>query len=126
MKILLVQSYLKGNLQPVFPMGLACLAGCLTDHELRVLDLNLYEQPFNVLENTLADFKPDVIGISLRNIDNVIRLRLISFYEDYEYTVKKIKEISPNSALVAGGPGFSMFARDIMERNPDIDYGIFQ
>jgi putative variant cofactor biosynthesis B12-binding/radical SAM domain protein 1 len=126
MKILLVQSYLRGSFHPVFPLGLSYLAASLSAHEVQVLDLNLHEETDRALENALKDFNPDIVGISLRNVDNVIRMNMISFYEDYTATVRHIKKIAPTVILIAGGPGFSMFAADIMKRNPELDFGVFQ
>jgi len=126
MKILLVQCYLKGSYQPIFPLGLAYLAGNLPSHDVMGLDLNLHEEPLSALKNALKDFKPDVVGISLRNIDNVILRDLISFYEDFKLIVRNTKEIASNAIVVVGGAGFSMFANDIMKQNRGIDFGVFQ
>jgi radical SAM superfamily enzyme YgiQ (UPF0313 family) len=98
----------------------------LSDHDVRVLDLNTESDPWVELERTVKELKPEIVGLSLRNIDNVIRTDLISFYEDFEMTVQKIRQISPKTKIIAGGAGFSMFAREIMVRNPDIDFGIVQ
>jgi radical SAM superfamily enzyme YgiQ (UPF0313 family) len=38
--------------------------------------------------------------------------------------IKTVKEIAPSCKLVVGGNGFSLFAKEIMERNPEIDFGI--
>ena len=126
MKILLIQSYLLRKSNTIFPLGLACLASCLKTHDVRILDLNLYEDPYAELQTQLAEFVPDVVGISLRNIDNQTRISLCYFYKEYQATIGKIKELAPLTPLVTGGAGYSMFAREIMERNPELDFGIYQ
>ncbi len=126
MKILLIQSYLGQGIPPTFPLGLAYLAACLPDHELRVLDLNIYQYPYEELQNVIVEFSPDIIGVSLRNIDDQSRLFIRYFYKEYQIVIKRIKQLAPDTPLITGGAGFSMFAHKIMERNPEIDFGILQ
>jgi len=38
--------------------------------------------------------------------------------------VRIIKETLPSCKLVVGGPGFSLFSKEIMKRNPEIDIGV--
>jgi radical SAM superfamily enzyme YgiQ (UPF0313 family) len=125
MKILLIQSYVGKGVPLVYPLGLSCLASCLPTHEIRILDLNLFKDPYERLQKDLTRFKLDVIGISLRNIDNQDRIDPCYFYEEFEATIRRIKQIVPNISLVTGGPGFSIFAHEIMERNPELDFGVY-
>jgi radical SAM superfamily enzyme YgiQ (UPF0313 family) len=39
--------------------------------------------------------------------------------------IRIIKERAPSTKLIVGGAAFSIFAKEIMERNPEIDFGIF-
>lgn len=129
MKILLIQAPIKDNDFLVFPLGLAYLAGSLAHQEqsyiLQVLDLNLYPDYSAKLAHSIQAFEPEIIGLSLRNIDNQSRANFIYYYELFRQLIKEIKALSP-VPLVVGGAGFSMFAQEIMEQNPLIDYGIFQ
>ncbi|MCK5064517.1 MAG: hypothetical protein KAQ97_04505, partial [Candidatus Fermentibacteraceae bacterium] len=70
MKILFVQSPTGRMETPIFPLGLACLAGQLTEHDLKGVDLSLYSDFADVLKTELESFKPDIVCISLRNIDD--------------------------------------------------------
>jgi anaerobic magnesium-protoporphyrin IX monomethyl ester cyclase len=126
MKILLVQSYLGGSLKQVFPIGLSYLARSLKKHTVKVLDLNLHSDPMRVLAATLSDYKPDVVGFSLRNVDSVIRLNLVDFMGDFEQTVRLTKETLSRAIVVVGGAGFSVFAAEVMARNRGIDFGFYQ
>ena len=123
MKILLLQSYNGQETIPLFPLGLACLASCLQDYELEIVDLNLFDNPFEILEEKLENVQPDIICVSLRNIDNQNRLSLKYFYIDFQTIIRRIKQVSPSACLIVGGAGFSMFAQEIMEQNPEIDFG---
>ncbi len=124
MKILFVQSYLGGKEPPVFPLGISCLAAQLSGHDIRIFDTNISRSPFEELKETIDDFSPEVIGISLRNIDSTNK-RNVAFYYDYlKETIDLIKR-SSGAKVIIGGSGFSMFAREIMEDEPRIDYGVY-
>ena len=125
MKILLVQSYTK-DLQPVFPVGLARLAGVIhRDHDLMVFDPNMEPRWKLELKDRLIRFQPDLVGISLRNVDSVDYLARDNFYPDFADTVKQIRLLRPDARIVVGGSGFSLFAEEIMQDQPDIDVGVF-
>ena len=72
MRILLVQAFTALDMELVYPIGLSYLAAHLPEeHEVEIFDNNLVrdqEDPYQVLANKVRDFKPDVVGISLRNI----------------------------------------------------------
>ncbi len=123
MKVLLIQSYLGGKEPLVFPIGLACLHTALRGHEVRVFDTNTSEKPFEELRTLCAGFMPDVTGISLRNIDSTNKRNVIFYYPFFKDTVSAVKT-SCKAKIVAGGAGFSMFAREILADEPGIDYGI--
>ena len=60
------------NAQPL-PIGLAYIAGHIDQerHELKVLDLMFSGEDYlEIVENTVVEFQPDLVGISLRNLSN--------------------------------------------------------
>ncbi len=124
MKIFLVQSYLGGKEPLVFPLGLSCLKACISGHEVFGFDLNTTTNPFEKLKETLDKFQPDVVGISLRNIDSTNK-KIITFYYPYLKQTMDVIKTSCNALTVLGGPGFSMFAEEIMKDEPRIDYGVY-
>src|SRR3989338_9071561 len=124
MKLLLVQSYLGGNEPLAFPLGLACIAAQLNGHMLRGFDANTSTHPFDELKEIIKDFSPEVIGLSLRNIDSTNKREVVFYYSYLKKTIDAIKEVS-DAKIMVGGSGFSMFAREIMEEEPRIDYCIF-
>jgi len=94
MNILLIQpkSYAIGFTDMILaePLGLEAIAGSLTNHEIRILDLRLKKN----LESEIRHFKPDVCGISL------------SYTIDHNPVVciaKRIKELSPKTLVIVGG-----------------------
>lgn len=129
MKVLLVQAYL-GRAEKygcVFPLGLCYIATALADrgHQVRLLDMNLYGVPFVKLAMTIRDYVPEVVGISLRNIDTTDRMDPFYYYPTLRDILDCVKTTAPRARIMIGGAGFSMFARIIMERNPELDYGVF-
>lgn len=107
-------------------MGLAYLAAVLQKHDLEVLDLNIVSgDPLEKLKERIADFNPDVAGISLRNIDSTHTSEVIFYYELLAPALKVIREAKPEVKIIVGGPGFSIFAGEVMKREPEIDYGVF-
>ena len=69
MRILLVQAFTALDMELVYPIGLAYLAAHLEGHEVEIFDLNLHrEEPFESLSRCLLRFKPEAVGISLRNM----------------------------------------------------------
>lgn len=124
MRVLLVQSWLGGAETPVFPLGLACLKSALAGHEVRVFDLNTAARPFDELRALVAAFRPDVTGISLRNIDSTNKRVVVFYYPYLKEAVTAVREASA-APIVVGGSGFSMFAHEIMADEPRIDFGVF-
>lgn len=47
------------------------------------------------------------------------------YYQCFVVAIGKIKSVRPETPLVAGGMVFSMFAREMMERNPEVDLGVY-
>ena len=104
------------------PIGLAYVAGHLDPnrHELRVLDLMFSDDYLEDTEATVREFQPDMIGLSLRNLDN-------NSYVDpqWELTVTKdviqrIRTIT-QVPIVCGGPAFSLLPREcFLYLEPDL------
>ena len=73
MRVLMVQCIAVENAsqERVYPIGIVSLAGRLqkSGHEVAVLDMNLGTDPYGALKEKLLSYQPDVVGLSLRNID---------------------------------------------------------
>lgn len=127
MRVMLVQapSVEVFSAEKVYPIGIAILAGRLRSfgHEVRIMDMNLYPEPFGRLRELLLDFQPEVVGLSLRNIDPLGN-KTSSLMPQFIATAKFVAALLPNAWLIAGGTGFSLFPERIMLEVPEIDYGI--
>ena len=124
MNVFLLTAYLGNKELPVFPMGLSCIQSSLPGHNAKIFDLNLSPKPFEEMKERIARFSPDVIGISLRNIDSTNKRKVTFYYKTLKQMIDVIKTCS-NAYIAVGGSGFSIFADEIMKDEPRIDYGIF-
>ncbi len=126
MRVLLVQTLSMEEASPerVYPIGIVSLAGRLADrgHDIRLLDMNMAANPFGALKETLQDFRPDLVGLSLRNIDPLGN-RTSSLIPPFVVTVRMTASLAPQAWIVAGGTGFSLFPHRIMGELPEIDFG---
>ena len=79
MRVLLVYWNPSRELIVAPPIGLAYVATATRQagHEVDFLDLVGSERPLEDLRERLAASAPDVVGISIRNIDNVVRQRTV-------------------------------------------------
>jgi len=126
MKILLIQSNLDQNTFPeIFPLGISYIARFLNTHSVKIFDPNISINHIVNLTGIIDEFQPNVIGISLRNIDNQSRIHPLNYYADFCKLLHIIKEKNTSAKIIVGGTGFSMFAREIMETNPEIDFGVY-
>jgi len=127
MRVLLVQSYYgrHGADGVIFPIGLCYIASALKEHQVEILDLNTSDEPFRMLTGKLRSYNPEVVGISLRNIDTTQKRDPFYYFQSLAPTVRLVKVESSFSKVIIGGSGFSMFAEKIMKRIPEIDLGVY-
>jgi anaerobic magnesium-protoporphyrin IX monomethyl ester cyclase len=125
MKIFLLQSYLGRWEKPMFPLGLAYLAACLDGHEVQALDMNVVQDPYAELSANLKHFQPEVVGLSLRNIDTTQQRDPFVYLSTLAPTLAAIRKSVPHTRIIIGGSGFSIYAQVLMERFPDLDLGVF-
>jgi radical SAM superfamily enzyme YgiQ (UPF0313 family) len=111
----------------VFPLGLAYIASMLKGHEVTVLDANVVRDPLGALSRRLQAEQPEVVAISLRNMEALSRSHFgknLSFYSHLKSMLKLIRKVVPSCKIVVGGPGFSVFSNEIMRENKEIDFGV--
>lgn len=114
MKILLISANRERSPYPVFPIGLAYLAGPLAaaGHDLAVLDLCFETDVERAVTAKLSEITPELTVISLRNIDNVTWPASRSYLEGVKTVVTACRQ---NSRVVVGGSGFSLMPQALME-----------
>jgi radical SAM superfamily enzyme YgiQ (UPF0313 family) len=124
MRILLISANRERMPYPVAPLGLAYIARALqvAGHEVRVIDLCFASDLERDLIQTLNDFPPDVIGISLRNLDNLTYPPSVSYLPELEETVAIVR-CHTSAPLVIGGTGFSVAPLPLLQRL-EVDFGV--
>ena len=122
MKVLLISANRERDPSPVFPIGLAFLVGPLTaaGHLLTALDLCFEADPADAISSALSVDQPDVVVISLRNLDNVTWPGSRSYLDG----VRDIVALCRGRAVtIIGGSGFSLMPIEILAA-VGADYGI--
>lgn len=106
---------------PVFPLGLAHLDRALREagHGTQWFDVNVDHEP---LAHVLARVSPNYIGISIRNIDDVVIKRRETYFEELFSICKTLREHS-KAPIVLGGSGFSIFPEQLLKLS-GADFGI--
>jgi radical SAM superfamily enzyme YgiQ (UPF0313 family) len=121
-KILLINSNMETVPYPVPPLGL-CLLQSVLEHDYVV---KIYDAVFtkgNGLEKVLDEFRPDYVGISIRNIDNLNMNSPVFYIDDINEKIVKTVKRCTDVPLILGGSGFSVFPDEIMEVY-GADYGV--
>ena len=126
MRVLLVQAFTALDMELVYPLGLAYLAAHLDGHEVRIFDVNLHrEAPFPALEAELRAFRPEVVGISLRNMKVGMPHLHTDDFQPQQQTIQLVKKVLPQVVIIAGGTAFSLYSEIMMERLPEVDLGVW-
>ena len=110
MRVLLVSANTERIKMPTLPLGLALVAAAVRQagHEVSFLDLLGETEPESTLQNVIRTFSPEVIGISVRNVDDqdmATRQFLMEPVKDVVSTCRALTECP----IVLGGAGYSMF-----------------
>lgn len=116
MRVLLVSANREQIPDPIFPLGLAYIAAATRNrgHDLDIVDLCFGRQPLEDLHRRIIKFQPDVIGLSLRNIDNAAYPRTMDYLESHRQLVDAIRATS-DAQVVLGGSGFSILPQAYMQ-----------
>jgi len=89
----------------VMPYG-ACLvaeAAERAEHRVRFLDFLLQRDPLQALRDELTEARPDVVGLSVRNLDNNNMRAPEAYYEGLQPTVSTIRKHSDATVVLGGG-----------------------
>lgn len=116
MKILLVNSNQFKQPWPVLPFGLCCVASSLekAGHKIKVLDLNFVKNTEEKIDKTVRDFLPELIGVSVRNIDNSVGFNPFFLLESVKNNIiSALKKY--NIPIVLGGGAVGINPEEILD-----------
>jgi radical SAM superfamily enzyme YgiQ (UPF0313 family) len=121
-KVLLVNTNTEKAPYPVPPLGLCIIASVIkNEHEVMVYDGTFDEG--RALIGLLSEFKPDYIGATIRNIDDMDVVNPTSYIESIKHKfITPILE-SGNAPLILGGSGFSILPEFYLDHY-SADYGV--
>lgn len=130
MRTLLIYSNQSRELVPAPPVGLSYVASAAraAGHDVELLDLAFSQDLLGELADRIRAFKPEVVGLSIRNIDNVISQR---FDSPLKSLLEQVAVIRANARtaddkpvpLVLGGPAVSILAERALSVF-DADYAV--
>lgn len=124
MRVLLIsENRCRENLVP-YPLGVAYVAAAARQagHEVACLDLMFSDRPVEDILKVVRDFRPQCIGLSVRNIDNQDMFAGRFYLPPLRDMVRALKEES-DSPVVLGGAGFTIFPLQCLEYL-DLEVGV--
>ena len=95
------------------PIGLAYVAGYLDTarHDLRILDLMFSTDYLVDVEKTVGEFAPDLVGLSIRNLDNGSYLNPQWALPVARDVIQRLRDVA-SVTITCGGPAFSLLPRE--------------
>lgn len=122
MKVLLISANTETTPYPVYPLGIDYVAGSIDHrHQVFVTDINETGDT-GAPAGRIRELAPDVIGISIRNIDNTDVKSPKTYIDRHRLLVSAIRQVTV-APVVLGGSGFTLFPGRLMEAL-QADYGI--
>jgi lipid biosynthesis B12-binding/radical SAM protein len=124
MKILLISSNIANTPYSVYPLGLSMVAASLRNagHEVKQFDFLASNRSNLELVKEIKEFSPEIVGISIRNIDNVNLLNEQRYIDAVRDIVRNIRSVT-SAKVILGGSGFSIMPESILAK-VGADYGI--
>jgi radical SAM superfamily enzyme YgiQ (UPF0313 family) len=116
MRVLLISSNTEQINMPVLPMGLASVAVATqkAGHEVKLLNLMLHGNSQVLIKEAIQDFHPELIGISVRNIDDQSRENPRFLLEPVKEVVSSCRDFS-SVPIVLGGAGYTIFPQGVLD-----------
>ncbi len=107
------KSALKGIIAPRPMVSMAELAGSVlhAGGDCKILDLQVSEQPYQKIEKTLEEYKPDFVGLTFTTL----------LFWEAKKVAKFIKEKFPSIKIIAGGVHSTIYPEEVIgEESIDI------
>ncbi len=116
MKVLLISANTEQINMPVLPLGMACIAAVAQNagHVVKTINLMMASDVRMVIQKAMAGFNPEVIGISVRNIDDQVMEYPNFLLDSVKTVVSQCRSLS-NAPIVLGGAGYSIFPQGVLD-----------
>ena len=124
MKVLFVSPNTERINMPALPLGLALVAAATrrSGHATRFLDLLTATDALVAVRQSIGEFQPEVIALSIRNVDD-------QSMQDTKFLLEPVRDIvaacraASQAKIVVGGAGYSIFPAAALNYL-DADYGV--
>jgi radical SAM superfamily enzyme YgiQ (UPF0313 family) len=115
-RILLISANREEINMATWPLGAACVASAAIQagHDVSLLDLMHAADPRAAVEKAIRNFAPEVIGVSVRNIDDQSMLNTAFFLDDVKDIIAWCRSMSA-APIVLGGAGYSIFPESALK-----------
>ncbi|MFH1981172.1 MAG: lipid biosynthesis B12-binding/radical SAM protein [Pseudomonadota bacterium] len=113
MRVLLISANTLTIPYPVYPVGLDYVAAAVApSHDVRICDMNVLGG-LAALKSAVTRYVPDVVGISIRNVDNTDATDPAAYLGTTREIVAAVRQAS-SAIVVVGGSGFTLFPEDFL------------
>ena len=115
MRVLIVSTNRCRSPGTVMPIGACRVAAVAEDdgHEARLLDLMFARRPVQSVRQAVRRFSPDVVGFSIRNIDNGDMCGPVSYWQDLPDMVRCVQK-GAKCPVVLGGGAVSVMPEEML------------
>ena len=112
MKVLLISANTDHINMPVLPLGMACVAAAAqkAGHAVQTVNLMMQKDVRTPIAQAIHTFSPEVIGISVRNIDDQVMETPTFLLDSVRNVIANCRNLS-NAPIVLGGAGYSIFPK---------------
>lgn len=99
-----------------WPLGLACVAAATekAGHDVELLDLMKAEDISSPVREAVEAFRPEAIGLSVRNIDDQHMADTKVFLEEIKNIVTICRSLT-SAPIILGGAGYSIYPASLLE-----------
>jgi radical SAM superfamily enzyme YgiQ (UPF0313 family) len=116
MKVLIISANREEINMRTWPLGAACVAAAAeqSGHDVEFLDLMQVQDPQAAVSRIIEEFEPQVIGISVRNVDDQSMTDTKFFLAEVRSLISLVRKLT-NAPIVLGGAGYSIFPSAMLE-----------
>ncbi len=124
MQVLLISANTAEMPYPVYPIGMSMVAAAAQEagHDVTCFDFLQSGRSMGDLESTVQETDPEVVGVSIRNIDNVNILQEERYVDGVRQLVRHVRNTT-EATIVLGGSGFSIMPERMLKAVGG-DYGV--
>ena len=115
MNILIIATNRSRQPVSVIPFGACLVAQSVynSGHRVKLLDMMFEPDPYGAAQRAINGFKPDVVGVSVRNLDNNDMRDTSEYVSDLVALVRTLKRYS-DAPIVLGGSAVGLMPEGLL------------